>query len=115
MAATNPESKLRSRALDIMQGFTESAGMRIDAQEKATAENTKAIGQLGNKLDKLADSINAQKESIDRLERAVTSLVSGINAQRETMAQMTQQQGEFLKLATRQADIIGSLTAGKAG
>lgn len=111
---TDPQQKFNARALDIMQGFTESTSMRIGAQEKATTENTRAIAQLGTKIDKLADSIGSQKESIDRLERAVTNLVSGIESQRRTMQDMIQQQGEFLKLATRQADIIGDLARGRA-
>jgi ABC-type transporter Mla subunit MlaD len=75
---------------------------------------SEAISQLGTKIDKLADSISAQNQNIGRLERAVTDLLTGINAQRETMAQMMTQHGEFLKLATRQADIIGALSAGTA-
>jgi uncharacterized protein (DUF3084 family) len=111
---SNPEAKFRSDVLRAQQSSNEAVSMRLASTEKATAANTEAISQLGTKIDKLADSISAQTQNIGRLERAVTDLVAGINAQRETMAQMMTQQSEFLKLATRQADIIGSLTAGRA-
>lgn len=111
---TNPEATFRTQAMRTMQSLSESVTLRLQAQETATAENTQAIAQLGTKIDKLADTISAQSESIGRLERAVTSLVTGINAQRETMAQMVEQQSAFLKLATRQADIIGDLAKARA-
>lgn len=111
---TSPEQKFSARALDIMQGFTESTSMRIGAQEKATTENTKAIAQISNKVDKLADSIGAQKESIDRLERAVASLVSGIESQRRTMQDMISHQSEFLRTTNKALDIIDRLTSTRA-
>lgn len=110
----NPEAKFRSNVLEAINRIGDNVSSRLDSTERATAENTKAIAQLGTKIDKLTDTVSAQAQSIDRLERAISSLVSGIESQRKTMADMVTQQAAFLALATRQADIIGDLAKGRA-
>lgn len=92
---------------------SETTDRAIAANTKAQQENARAIGQLGNKIDKLADSIGEQKASLERLERAVMSLVSGIREQKEGIDRMVNQQAAFLTLCTRQADIIENLTSKK--
>lgn len=101
------QQKFRRDAINVMTTQTEVVTMRLDRTEATVARSADSVEQL-------VQAITAQSASLDRLERAVTDMVAGINAQRETMHQMMQQQGEFLKLATRQADIIGALTTGKA-
>ena len=91
---------------DPMNALTESVGIRLDRTERAIAQNTEAIGHLTTRIDGLT-------AATERLERSVTNLVAGINAQKETMALAMTQQGEFLKLCTRQADIIENLTRGQ--
>lgn len=111
---TNPEASFRANAVRTMQSHAEVVAMRLDRTEAATGANTEAIAQLGTKIDQLTSSIEAQGQNIGRLERAVTEMVAGINAQRQTMQQMLDQQSAFLKLATRQADIIGDMAKGRA-
>lgn len=91
---------------DPMNALTESVGIRLDRTEKAIAQNTEAISRLTTHIDGLT-------AATERLERSVTNLVTGINTQKETMALAMTQQGEFLKLCTRQADIIENLTRGQ--
>ena len=92
-----------------------------DRSGKLIEANSQAIAQLTTVVSQQTEGINAQSTRIDnltaateRLERAVSELVTGINAQRDVVQDMVKQQSEFLKLATRQADIIGHLAAGKA-
>lgn len=98
----NPEAKFRSNVLAAISHIGETVSMRLDSTERATAANTEAIAQLGTKIDRLTDAIGAQTQSIERLERGIDKMVTGINSQRETL-------NDFLKLCTKQADIIGRL------
>ncbi|MEL7520010.1 MAG: hypothetical protein AAGJ80_00070 [Cyanobacteria bacterium J06553_1] len=104
-----------------INALTESIALRSDATDKfiaantkAQAENTRAIAQLGTKIDKLSETVANQTSSIERLERGIDKLVAGIHEQREGIDRMVSQQSEFLKLCTRQADIIENLTKGNA-
>ncbi len=104
---SNPEAKFRSDALSTMSSHAESVTLRLDALEKATTANTRAIAQLTAAIDKQSQNISDQGAAIDRLERAVDRVVIGIETQSQTMQ-------DFLALATRQAAIIENLTGGKA-
>ena len=99
MTSKNPEATFRRRAVDLMQGFSESTNLRLDAQEKATAANTEAVNEL-------TKAITAQTQNIARLERGITQMVAESVAQRESIDRMIEQQAKFLELATMQAQII---------
>ena len=94
---TNPDAKFRRDALNVMSNHAESVTLRLDRTEKATADNTEAIKQIGEKIDRLTSSIQAQSQNIGRLERAVTEMVAGINSQRATV-------DSLIKLATKLVD-----------
>lgn len=92
----------------------EAQRLHQDNANKILDANTKAIQEIGIKIDRLVTGIDAQSQSIDRLERAVSSLVTGIESQRKTMADMVAQQSEFLALAKQQTSIIDRLTTVRA-
>lgn len=104
--------------IESIQLSRENTDRFIQANTEAQQETARAIAQMnaqmGNKIDKLSDTVSNQSASIDRLERAVSNLVSGIREQKDGIERMVSQQADFLRLATRQADIIENLTKGKA-
>lgn len=78
-------------------------------------ENTRAIGQMSVKVDKLTVSIEAQSKSIYYLEQVVSDLVTDIEGRCKTRADMiAAQQVKFLALAKRQMVIIISLVTVRA-
>lgn len=85
--------------------------MRHAGITKKSSQGAKKVSGFRCRRD-VPDSAAAAMTLLSKAE--VTNLVTGINAQRETMAQMMEQQSAFLKLATRQADIIGELAKVRA-
>jgi len=107
-----PDSAI-SALIESIQARGEQTDKFIQANTRAQQENTRAIAQLGTKIDKLSDNVANQSASIERMERGIDKLVASIHEQREGIDRMVSQQSEFLKLATRQADIIGDLAKGR--
>ena len=95
-----------TRGLDPIDSLSKATGAGLDRVDRQIEANTRAIAELGNKIDGLATVVGNQTSALERLERAVDKLVTGIDAQRAIMA-------DFLVLAKEQAATIRVLAGGK--